>query len=220
MPSTRFIGFVLFAAALTGSCRKAQPSPQYHEALALHDRLHGEKLDDAYVDPEMEKVEELLRQVSDSSADYKAAQELLAKIASERQRVAKENEERQRAIAEALKPPPMPDRTEGQTAVQPTQPSEPPDAAEPDQPAPGMSVQEFTRRFSRCFQSASPVEVQGQGRLEAYELKNIANCRDLHPSFVDQLLLVQEGRLTSPVPKSMVVVEWRLPDGGVVDAGR
>ncbi|MFZ5471908.1 MAG: hypothetical protein ACOZIN_20955 [Myxococcota bacterium] len=213
---------VLWVALALSACKKPQPSPEYQQALVLHSKLYVEKLDDAYLMPQMAEVEALLEKVPSHSADNLAAAELLQKIRSERTRVEAANAAREKEVAEALAPTPFvfPERN-----AEPTRAAEAP-APAPDaganQPVAGMTLSEFTRRFGGCFSAGREIEVMGMGTVDSYELKNIANCRDRHPGFDALLVLAQAGKLLGTAPKSNVRIELRYPDGGLVspDAGR
>ena len=224
------IRIVLVAALALGAagCKKHKPSPDYAEAVALYDRLYADKLEDAYIDPGMAQVEELLARVPADSRDQQAAAELMAKIQAGRARISAENDARQKTIADALKPVDFKSGSEGPTFVQPATPPAPepsPDAAvaAPDagatQPLTGMTAAEFQRRFSTCFALFKPLEVTGQGLCDAYELKDMALCRERHPGFVSALVLTNAEKVVGIAPKSAMVVEYRYPDGGLADAG-
>lgn len=217
----RHLPTILLAAALAlAGCRKPQPSPEFAQANELHSRLYAAQLDDAYLDPEMSQVEELLGEVPSSSSDFAAARELAAHIESERARVEAERQARQEAIAEALRPTPF----AFSDSPAPSPPQAAPAAEEPDagaaQPLPGMTRAEFVGRFSGCFRTRDPIEVEGRGRLETWELKDIANCRDRHPGFSAQYVLVEGGQVHALVARRDVAIELRFPDGGLADAGR
>lgn len=211
---------LLLLCCLT-ACNKPKPSPEYAQALELHARLYGEKLDDAYLDPRMAEAEALLQQVGKDSLDYRAAQELGRKISGERERLLAEEEARQKAVAEALAQPPLaPELAMESPPGQEVSPeSEQPDAGSP-QPVRGMALSEFQSRFSGCFSAWDPVEVGGRGTMQSYELKDIARCRDQHPDFLDKLVLVEGEKLYEPIRRSALKAEWRPADGGGADAGR
>ncbi|MBI3182906.1 MAG: hypothetical protein HYZ28_12280 [Myxococcales bacterium] len=212
------LGTLVLALALF-ACSKSKPSPEYAQAMSLHASLYAEKLDDAYWDPRMAEVEALLSKVPESSLDHAAAKDMLERIASGRERVKAEDEQRKKAVAEALKPVPMPPSEP--SALPPPAPKAaeaPPDAG-PTQPVSGMSAAEFLARFSGCFRQADAVEVTGRGKMDSYELKDIANCRDRHPGFADRVVLLEAGKVYDFVAKSAFRLEWRLPDGGSLDAG-
>src|SRR5262245_42527610 len=77
------IALVLAAAllSLAPGCRKKRaPSEEFAQAHAQFTRLYAAKLDDAFGDPQMLAIEQLLQQVPDDSADFSSAQELLGRI--------------------------------------------------------------------------------------------------------------------------------------------
>lgn len=211
--------FLMAALALLACSRRKEPSPEYLQAAQLFGRLSSEKGDDAFDDPELAEVERLLGLVPADSLDAPSAAELRLRIAGGKKRLAEERAASERALAEARTPPSFPssNRPEAPAAAAPSEPKveEAADAG-PSQPTLGMSVAEFTQRFSRCFQLGQQILVGGKGMHDTWELKNLATCRDLHPGFDQQLLIVQDGKLWGRAPRS--ALERRLPDGGVPPA--
>ena len=220
----RSLLIAVVATVCTVGCKKPQPSPDYAEAETLFSALYADKLDDAYTDPQMEKVEELLGRVPAASRDQAAAAELLRKISTERARVEAENAARKAAIDDALKPVAANFDSRPLAAVPQDPQDEPPaDAgtsagavdAGPTQPETGMSSSEFLQKFSGCFSQGSAVELTGHGLCDTYELKDIANCRDRHPGFASTLVVIGEGKILTLSSKSKVQVRTRLEDGGL-----
>ncbi len=201
---------IAFVGASASACRRGSGvSPEYAEASGLHDRLRLNQGDEAYSDPQMDQVEGLLRKVPADSTDAQAAQELLAQIASERARIAEE----EAAAAAVPAQPPAPvfeedDEDDDQLAAA----AEVPDAGY-SQPAVGMPLAEFQSRFSRCFQTGPELMVSGVGMRDTFQLRDNANCRDLHPDFTTLLLVVEEGKIAGMAKQS--ATSLRLPDGGV-----
>jgi len=198
-----------------GACKKpGPPSPEYTQAVQLHGKLYGQKLEEAYLDPQMAEVEALLQKVPPGSVDAPAARQLEQRIQQGRAALESENAKRQSAIAEATKPAanPFPDRPEEKPA-EPSPAPEVPDAGVP-RPLPGMPMSEFTQRFSGCFEPYQSLYVEGKGQRETYALKNIANCRDRFPGFDALVLIVDEtgSKLWQFGPKSDIQLK-------VIDAG-
>ena len=69
--------------ATLGCHRHKAASREFESANRLFVRVYAEKLEDAYVDPRMGQVEQLLNEVAVDSADYAAAQQLQARIRTE-----------------------------------------------------------------------------------------------------------------------------------------
>lgn len=209
--------FVLALAALGPGCKKPQPSPEFGEAQALHAKLFAQKLDQAYLDPQMDRVLELLKAVPPDSSDAQAARELEQKVVTERERVRAAEERRRKAMAEALKPTPSPFPAAPMAATPPPAQARP--DAGPSQPAAGMKLAEFLEHFSGCFNPGKTIEVKGKPHA-SFELRDLPSCRDGYPAFRDQVVLADEVMLIGWVPKSDVRVEFRILDGGAADSGR
>jgi hypothetical protein len=225
---TLLIAFVAASAVGAVGCKKPQPSVDYAEAESLFSTLYASKLDDAYLDPQMAKIEELLGKVPANSRDQAAAAELLRKITTERARVTAENAARKATIDEALKPMAV---AFDSTPLAPVPKDEPPPDAGDEtpavdagatQPETGMSTAEFQRKFSGCFSQGTSVELVGHGLCETYELKDISNCRDRHPGYAAMLVVVGDGKILTLAAKADAVERVRLPDGGLgsMDGGQ
>jgi sRNA-binding protein len=206
----RLVLVALCALHALGCQRKALPSEQYTQAHQLFSKLYGTQLDDAYADSQMNAVENLLNQVPAGSSDATSAQELLRRIAEGRARIQARREEQRNTLNQALATAPYERFPEERTK------EKAPPAATPDggagQPIPGMSLSEFTQRFSGCFQAAEPIVVAGMGVMDSWELKNIANCRDRHPGFDGMVVLTDGKQVSMNVSKSQV--KWNSPDAG------
>lgn len=210
-----------------GACRKTpSPSEEYARALKLHSSLYAEQFDEAYLDPRMREVESLLEQVHIEQREYSAAQGMLAKIKDGRDRAGAEQSKRAAAMEAVMKEPPFQHsasapRTSEKTSPVPVKPSATAQEDSPsNQPESGMASNEFLSRFGACFSRWQSIEVRGQGPMDAYELKDIANCRERHAHFVKRLVLLGPDSVYSFVDKSAVRTELRLPDGGrLLDGG-
>jgi hypothetical protein len=203
----RLLAVVTVGLLSASACKKKSASPEYVEARYLYEKLYDEKLSDAFVDPRMKRVEQLLERVSPDSKDASAAAALLTKLREGRARVEKENADRARMIRESLRPLPPPPRT---STPPPARPSVS-DAGVPTQPMVGMSARELSARFSRCFQRGPTLPLQ-EGPVETYELKNLAVCRDLHPGFDADLLIIRDGKISQSTRKDGI--RRVLADGG------
>lgn len=167
---------VIAAVALAAGCRRnTGPSLEYIEAKGLYDRLIVNQGDDAYTSEQMAEVEALLKKVEPDSPDAPAAKELLATIASERQRV--EEEARAAAVPETA-----PDLSaQFESAEEEAPPAEAQAEAAVDAgvefPTVGMSEAEFTRKFSDCFVRGEELLVQGLGPRQRYDLRDSTDCQ-------------------------------------------
>lgn len=198
----------------TGCRRRKLPSQEFEAANRLFVRVYGEKLDEAFVDPRMVQVEQLLGEVGAESADYAAAQELLSRIHTGREKRQTELNARRELLQAASAPVQMTSRWV---------PSPPVDAGVaqvPDagahEPANGMALSDFTHQFSDCFTPWKPIQVTedgvSRGTVDSWELKNIANCRDRHPGFQDRLVLTDPAKVVMVVSRS--ALEVRQADAG------
>jgi hypothetical protein len=199
------------ALVAIGGCRKKPlPSERYTQAHEMFRKLYAAQLDDAYADPAIAQVEELLRQVPDDSSDFADAQALSRRTREGRSRLQEAEAIRRAASAQAMASAPY-ERMQVR-AAQPPEATPPVEDAGSNQPWAHMPLSEFTRRFSGCFKSSDRINVLGQGMHDSWELKDIANCRDRHPGF-DQLLVLTNGtEVAMNIAKSLI--EYRLPDGG------
>jgi hypothetical protein len=201
---------LLFVSALvwTPGCRRQKlPSQEFAAADRLFVRIYGEKLDDAFLDPRMAQVEQLLSQVGEESADYPAAQQLQSRINAGRQKAQTELNARRELLRSASAPVQM---------ISTWKPSPPVDAGlaqESDaghEPASGMALGEFTHEFSDCFTPWKPIQLTEKGvvqnTVDSWELKDIANCRDRHPGFQERLVLTDPRKVVMVVRRSMLEV--------------
>lgn len=207
----RALGLLLLAISLAlcpGCHKKRGPSEQFGQAHLQFTRLYAAKLDDAYRDPQIAGIEQLLLQVPEDSLDFAAAQELLRRIREGRLALEAADKARSAAQAKAMESggyQRMNDRAAGPASA-------PPEDAGAAHPMAGMALAEFTRRFSNCFRSSDAVDVIGRGKMDSWELKDIANCRDRHPGFDAQFVLTDARQVSMVIPKA--AVEYRMVDGG------
>ena len=90
-----------------------------------------------------------------------------------------------------------------------------------EQPTAGMTIADFTRKFSRCFAPHEDIQVQGRGLSQTFVLQDNAGCRTRHSAFVGKALLFENSKLYGTGELSQM--QRRLPDGGepaASDAGR
>ena len=90
----------------------------------------------------------------------------------------------------------------------------------------GTSASELVAGFRGCFQRGAPIEVQGRGVRETWQLVGDRTaCRLEYPGHVDVVLLIEEGRVLTLLPKSAVQTVTVTADGGAApqpaaDGGR
>ena len=156
------------------ACRRAPagPDPNYEQASKLYQQLYASELDDAYGDPQMDRVVAFLKKVDSSSADADAARAMLGAIQNGREVLAKQRADREKMAAAAA--------ASAATAVVNIDPSAviaasaPVDAGPPQDPY-GLGKQceeQIARAFaSRCSMQTialrSTLEDGKQARLEA-----------------------------------------------------
>jgi hypothetical protein len=214
----------LVALSLSGCNRHRDPSPEFSLASESFNKLYAQKLDDAYLDPKMREVEALLQRVPADSLDAQAATELLSRIRDGRARMQKASDDAQAAGATARRPSTVSNapREQSAEAAPKLATAPPPDAgpAEAVQPTAGMSMAEFNRRFADCFQVAGPVDVQGAGARDSYDLVDSSRCRTAHPSFVDAIVVADGQAVLGVVAKASLLRPPPPPasDGGAAPA--
>lgn len=223
------VSAVLLTLAPTG-CRREPltPSAEYEEAARRFRALYAQKLDDAYLDPQVGEIEAQLQRVPADSLDAQGARELLQRIKDGRQRMTTAATARDEAVASARELPPgsytAPSTVE---PARPAAPEEAPDAGPPDAggggPQPGTAASELVAGFRGCFQRGISIDVQGRGMRETWQLADRTACRLEYPQHQDAFLLIEEGKVLMLLPKSAVQTVPVTPDGGpapATDAGR
>jgi hypothetical protein len=215
----------MVALSLSGCSRHRGPSPEFSRASESFNKLYGQRLDDAYLDPKMREVEAMLQRVPSDSLDAQAAGELLTRIRDGRARMQKALDDAQAAGAAARTPSTVSNAPREQPAAEAAAKMAavpPPDAgpSEAVQPTAGMSMAEFNRRFADCFQIAGPVDVQGAGARDSYDLVDSSRCRTAHPSFVDAIVVADGQAILGVVAKAALLRPPTPPasDGGTASA--
>ncbi|QQR47988.1 hypothetical protein JKA73_18930 [Myxococcus xanthus] len=229
-PLVGVVSAVLLTLAPT-ACRREPPAPsaEYEEAARRFRELYAQKLDEAFLDPQVGEIEAQLQRVPADSLDAEGARELLQRIKDGRQRMAAAVNERDEAVASARELPPgsyTAPSTEEQAP--PAAPVEAPDAGSPDAgagggPQAGTAASELVAGFRGCFQRGTPIDVQGRGMRETWQLADRTACRLEYPQHQDSFLLIEEGKVLTLLPKSAVQTVPVTPDGGpapATDAGR
>ena len=226
-------------AALLGSlvlalsaCRREPPppSPEYEQASRQFRSLYAQKLDDAYLDPQMGEIEAQLQRVPQDSLDATSARDLLERIQRERARMEGEVRAREEAVASARELPPTVGG--GSASIEaPSAPAEEPEVAATDAgasdagsiagPQMGTPASELVAGFRGCFQRGAPINVEGRGLRETWEMNSRTACRLEYPTHADSVLIIEEGRVLMVLPKSSVRTTTRTLDAGTdPDAGR
>lgn len=199
---------------LAVGCRKPKPSPEYADAKLAYGLVLDRMGDDAFADPEMTRIEGLLKSVPADSLDGPAAQAMLAQIIADRARVIAEEEARRKALENALVPPPMPE------SPSPPAAAPAPAAPEPtpsDGLVPGMTVAEIVNKTGGCFVAGQQIIVrsaEGDGRAQLYELQPLGDCMSRFGELKGKSLVVQEGKLLRFVERSELKLEQRPVDAG------
>ena len=200
----------VLAVAGSGCSRRREPSPEFSRASEAFNKLYAQRLDDAYLDPKMHEVEALLQRVPTDSLDAEAASQLLNRIHEGRARMQKAQDETEAASVAARTPSTVsnaPREATAESVPKPAAVPPPPDAGplEAIQPTAGMPMADFNRRFADCFQIAGPVNVQGAGAKDSYELVDSSRCRTAHPGFADAIVVADGQAVMGVVPKSSVI---------------
>lgn len=229
-----FVGIttaLLLALAPAGCRRDSGPSAEYEEAARRFRTLYAQKLDEAYLDPQLGEIEAQLQRVPADSLDAEGARELLQRIKEGRERMEQEAEAREEAVANARELPPG----TGFPSASPSAPPEPepeeaaPDAGLPDAgstgPQTGTPASELVAGFRGCFRRGPSIEVEGRGMRDTWELADRTACRLEYPSHQGTILLIEEGRVLSLLPRSALQTVTLTADGGrapqpAADAGR
>ena len=216
---------LLLTLAATACREPARASPEYARAHGRFAQLYAQKLDDAYVDPEMARIEALLAQVPAGSRDAPAARELQARISEGRARSLGERRAREKALAEAhaplaaptapVTPPPNRSPEPGDAGVggRPDAGQEADGGLAGQGPGPGTPEDEVAHRFRGCFQRAQDITIVGRGLRTSYSMVDRLSCRLEYPAQVGQVLLMEEGKVLALVPASSLRTE-------PADAGR
>lgn len=222
-PLVGLVSTVLIVLALS-ACRKelGPPSEEYEQARQRFSKIYGQKLDEAFLDPEMDAIESLLQQVPADSMDAQSAKELQQRIKDGRAKMEKARQEREAAIAAVRQGnasvPSGPSSLEA--AATPPAPQESRDAGPNTQgPVAGSSASELVAGYLGCFQRSSPITVKDRGQRETWEMADRARCNQVYPSFVGQVVLIEDGKVLTVLPKSAVQVTYQTVDAGPTTGG-
>lgn len=166
---------VLLSALLSTGCRK-KTSKEFYKLESDQSVLIARDGDDAYLSAEMDAVLAGLQAIPEDALEKEKANTLIAKLNAERDRV-----KREKAAAEAPKPPPE-DPFAGRTTETPPsnpEPTAPEEAtaegsdagsAEITQPFSGMEEKLFVQKFGSCFSPAPQATLPDGRKASAYVL--------------------------------------------------
>jgi hypothetical protein len=212
------------ALTLALACAKysGRSDENFAKARELYEQLYVTQLDEAYGDPKMDEVVELLGKVNKRSVDAPSAQALMHAIEHGRDDLAKAHAEReklQQAAAEVVATP---------STIDPTHVLGRADAGPPQDPfGPGALISDINKDSGGCLVAAEQFRenvTNKSGTL--YRLSANAACKDKLPGFVGQVVMVSEGKVYRRVSEAEVprppAASGGAPDGGVAavrDAG-
>ncbi len=191
-------------ASLAACHRPPSESEEFHSAFQLYNQLYTASLDDAYADPRMLRVQELLHKVDPASGQAQEAKDLLEKV----EKGIAEASARAARVAADQKAAEAPGKMDHPAFAEPARPAAP--AGPPASgPALGMTRDEFVGKFGDCFERKGDYE-QGPKRGEAFAL--LPACKEKYPAMVESLVVLLDNRVASLVPLKEVTVR-------TVDAG-
>lgn len=190
----------ILCLALTACRQKAGPDANYEQASKLYQQLYATQLDDAYGDPQMDRVVVLLKQVDPNSVDAEAAKTMLHSIETGRDQLAKQRAERERMAAAAAASAASPQVNIDPSAVL-SAASAPVDAGPQDPYGPGASVSDINSQSGGCLSGMEPFNEQGTGVSgTVYRVVPTSNCSGKLPGFVGQAVLVVGGKIYRRIP--------------------
>lgn len=181
------------ALSTAGCRREPPPSPEYEQAFERYLALRKDARDAVFLDPEMDEVLEQLATVDPGSRDARAASELTNTILQGQERARAHQAELEAMRGVANRPVEIPPSRE-----------EPPPDAEPvvenpveetPQPTYGMTVAQLREQLSRCFEPGEAMHIPGKGLRDIWVLKDLQVCRDLHPKYVKDVVLLESGKV-------------------------
>lgn len=215
-PLLGLVSTVLFALAPTGCSKKpGPPSEAYEQAHTRFSKLYAQQLDGAFADPQMDEVEALLTQVPPDSMDASSARELQKRITDGRAKLEKQRREQEASIAAARETDSFPSSTPTETEPEPTPAQTPKDAGPSiEGPVRGSPASELTAGYLGCFQRMKQITVTGRGLRDAWEMSERARCSQSFPSFVAQVVIIEDGKVFAVLPKNAMTVTFETKDGG------
>lgn len=222
-PLAGLVSTVLIALAPV-ACRSKDsgaPSEVYEEAHQRFSKLYGQRLDEAFIDPEMDAIEALLQQVPSDSMDAQSAKELQQRIKDGRARAEQTRREKEAAIAAVRQVDTFAPASPAPESEPTPAPTESKDAGSSSQgPVEGSSASELVGGYLGCFQRMpKPITVMDRGPREAWEMSDRLRCNQEFPAFAGQLVIVEEGKVFTVLPKSAIRITYQTTDGGTVMGG-
>lgn len=162
--------------AVTGCPRRS--APEFYALESNAGLLVDRGGDDAWLSPEMDAVVTGLQAIPPRALEADRAVALLAKITTERTRLAAERAEKDRlqqeidarprpTLAPFVAAPPVP------TAVEPIDAGPPPEP----KPTPGMPLEAFLKLFGACFKDGPPLEIPGAQKSTSQLVLDTQVCR-------------------------------------------
>jgi hypothetical protein len=216
---------VVLSLLVLAACSRPKPSADYAEAQMAYDSVTTRMGDDAFADPEMDRIGGLLDKVPPNNVDAPAAAALKGKIASERARIAAEAKARQ-ADFDVLRAP-LPTPAPRPEEPKPTEPTPPPTdpVADSEQPQVGLAFDEFTKKFGACFSEGELITISNRNiKARSFSVNASEECGKKHAGFASKLVLFDGGKIIGLVDKDSVKQVVVGADGGAppaaADAGR
>ena len=194
---TRTLLGVACALVLSG-CHKKSPSPQFAEAQGLFSSLTDSKGDEAWADPDMDRVYTLCNSVTAKSSDFEAARKMMARIDEER---AKRGQAR---------PTPRPDTPEAPNWPDFPKPPEEVDAGEGEPTIAGIEVggdfKGIRTRYGPCFApTEAQVDVPTVGKLDGWQWTGAIGCPGSLKSAAGKVILEKDGKVFRILNKSDLI---------------
>ena len=183
-----------------GCNRSKGPDASYEKAARIYQQLYASSLDDAYADPKMNDVVELLKQVDERSIDAEPAKAMLGAISHGREALAQQRAERERrgaaaAASAAQRVQLDPEKILAASASAAA--AALPDAGPPADPfGPGSSVAEINTATGGCLVDGEQFTENGTNQAGTiYRLAPAPRCADRLPGYGGQAILVVGGRV-------------------------
>ena len=183
-------------ALSSAACRRdPPPSPEYAQAFERYLALRQDGRDAAFLTPEMDAVLQQLAAVDPKSRDAAAARELATTIEEGRSRARAHQDALAAARGVGRRPIDLPASSGEQEPEAEAAPAEADPVEKTPQPAYGMTVAELRQQFSRCFVPGEPMHIPNKGLRDIWVLKDLAICRQLHPKYVAEVVLLEGGKV-------------------------
>ncbi len=209
--SSRVLTLALLVLTLAACRARPQPSPQYDQAYGLYNRLYQKSLDDAYGDPQMVAVVELLHQVAPTSSSAADAAELLNKVESGM----KDYNAREALLHEQEQALEKPARWTGSASAD--LPTRAPSAT--PGPVLEMTRDDFLAHFGDCFEFKG-VYQQREKQGEAYGVRT-GPCLGRYQAFAQSLVVLMDNKVTAVVSIAdvkTIVVDAGAPEQAAAEA--